>query len=164
MLTGTVVYEGDKTGTIRMDLLTQEGISAPELVSAESVPELGPFSFEVPKNFGDLHILGFIDQQSDGPSEDDPAGKLSVEIGEVDIGELELVLSEDPDLGNLRPGPPPTDQPPQPDGADQPVDDPQPEPDEAAPGEVRPEEEGGPPPEEAPAEEPLPEEEAPPSE
>lgn len=110
ILSGTVSYEGEKSGRIRMDLLTQEGIAAPMLVSAEEAPELGPFQVKVPKDFGQLHILGFIDQASDGPSPDDPAGKVTIEVGEVDIEGLELVLSEDPDLGVLRPGPPPDGQ------------------------------------------------------
>lgn len=120
MLEGTVSYEGDATGKVRLDLLTQEGISAPQLVSAEEISGLGPFSIKVPQNFGQLHILGFVDQESDGPSEGEPAGKLTIEVGEVDITGLELVMSMDPELGSLRPGPPPTDQPPQPDGSDQP--------------------------------------------
>lgn len=110
LLSGTVSYEGEKTGRIRLDLLTQEGIAAPMLVSAEEAPALGPFQLKVPKGFGQLHILGFIDAAGDGPSPDDPAGKVTIEIGEVDIEGLELVLSEDPDLGVLRPGPPPEGQ------------------------------------------------------
>ena len=110
LLKGTVAYPGAKTGRIRLDLLTQEGIAAPMLVSAEEVAELGAFELKVPKGFGELHILGFIDEAGDGPSEDDPSGSITIEVGEVDIEGLELNLSDDPDLGDLRPGPPPEGQ------------------------------------------------------
>lgn len=166
LLEGTVTYDGSATGQVRMDLLQQEGTGAPALVAAEQVPELGPFSLKVPKGYGEIHILGFIDKDSDGPSASDPAGKLTIEIGEVDVAGLELALSDDADLGSLRPGPPPVDGGPPPDagsGLDG----------EPAPGEVLPEDEGAPAPdgaapegdapaEEGAADEPAPEGEAPP--
>lgn len=109
-LSGTVSYEGEPpTGAVRVDVLTQSGDAPPHLVSAETLDGLGPFTIRAPKDFGEVHLVAFIDRAGDGPSPDDAAATLKVTIGAEDVAELSLALSDEPDLGGLTPGAPPTE-------------------------------------------------------
>lgn len=138
-LSGTITYAGDQSGQLRMDFLTVAENSHPSLVHAMSIDAVGPFSIEVPKDFGELHLVSFIDVAGDGPSPTDPAATAKVSIGSEDVGDITLALSDEPDLGELTPGGP----------ADGPAPTPGEAPAENAPPEGAPE---GAPPEGAPPE------------
>ena len=138
-LAGTFQYEGDASGRMQIDFLTQENGGPPKLVHTLQMDKVGDWSTRVPKNYGTVHIVAFIDKAGDGPSSDDPAAKSDgpVAIAEEDISGLDLILQDDPDLGTCTPGggggqpsgEPPPDGPP-PDGP--PPDGPPPD---GAPGE-----------------------------
>lgn len=110
VLNGVFQYEGDITGSYRIDFQKQEGNAPPMLVHAIELDEPGPFSIEVPKNYGALHLLGFVDAQQDGPSADDPVGRSQapIIIGEEDIEGVILEIA----VGNtINPMPPPDSAP-----------------------------------------------------
>ena len=104
---GTVSYRTEATGSVRIDVLTQAGEAPPHLVSAETLDGLGAFSIQAPKDFGEVHLVAFIDTTGDGPSPDDAAATTKITIGTEDIAGLELTLEDEPDLGGLTPGSPP---------------------------------------------------------
>lgn len=105
---GNVSYTGAAPeGAVRIDVLTQAGEAPPHLVSAETLEGMGAFSFQAPKDFGEVHLVAFIDRTGDGPSPDDAAATTKVNIATLDIAGLELVLTDEPDLGGLTPGSPP---------------------------------------------------------
>ena len=54
----------------------------------------GPFSIEVPIGFGKLQIESFRDLTGDGPSVDDPFGRVACDVGQEPVSELELILEE----------------------------------------------------------------------
>ncbi|MEY3213198.1 MAG: hypothetical protein RIT28_3679, partial [Pseudomonadota bacterium] len=101
---GTVSYPGEKKGSIRLDFLTQEGNQPPNLVHAVSLPKLGEFSVELPKDYGQLHVVAFIDVDGDGPNASDPAALATLTVGVEPITGVALALSDTPDLGALTPG------------------------------------------------------------
>ena len=105
-LTGTFQYDGDASGRMQIDFLTQENGGPPRLVHTVQVDKLGEWKTRAPKNYGTLHIVAFIDKQGDGPSSDDPAAKSDgpVAIAEEDITGLDLILTDEPDLGTFTPG------------------------------------------------------------
>jgi hypothetical protein len=72
----------------------------------------GPFSIEVPVDFGTLQIESFRDQAGDGPTMDDPFGRVECEVGSADVEGLELVL-EAGGMGQHHGGPPPGGDSPQ---------------------------------------------------
>lgn len=124
LVSGTFEYEGDASGRKQLDFLTKKEDGPPNLVHTVQLDELGEWKARVPKNFGELHIVAFIDKEGDGPSADDPATKTDgpLTIAEEDVSDVKLVLSDSPDLGNFTPGgggqpsgEPPPDGPP-PDG------------------------------------------------
>jgi hypothetical protein len=104
VFSGTVSYPGDKKGSIRLDFLTQEGNQPPNLVHAVSLPKLGDFSVELPKDYGQLHVVAFIDVDGDGPNASDPAALATLTVGVEPITGVALALSDTPDLGALTPG------------------------------------------------------------
>jgi len=108
-VSGTLTYSGDEKGSLRIDVLKKEDDLPPQLLHIENPDALGAFSFQAPPNTGSVTLVAFIDVSSDGPSADDPAGLISVEIGESPVADLEIALSDEPDLGDLTPGdaPPP---------------------------------------------------------
>ena len=103
-LSGVLRYAGDAEGAIRLDFLTLEEGQPPALAHTMGLDRAGGFEVEAPKGFGEVHIVAFIDLDGDGPSPGDPAGTVKLEIGDEDLGDIELVLDDDPDLGELTPG------------------------------------------------------------
>ena len=105
---GSVSYSGEVPGgAVRIDVLTQAKDAPPHLVSAETLEALGEFSFQAPSDFGEVHLVAFIDRTGDGPSPDDPAATVKLNITTQDVADVALVLADDPDLGDLTPGSPP---------------------------------------------------------
>lgn len=133
-LSGTFVYAGEKTGQLRLDFLTMDEGQPPRLVHTKELAKAGPWSVRVPKDFGNIYVVAFIDQAGDGPGGDDPAAVTSdpVAVGATDVGDVTLTLSDSPDLGLFTPGGAPNSPPPG-----------EPAPGEPAPGEPAPD---GPPP------------------
>lgn len=113
VLKGAFTYAGAKTGDYRIDFLTMEPGKPPLLAHALTLDAPGPWTVEAPKGFGAVYVVAFVDQEKDGPSPTDPAGRLAeaVTIGDQPLEGLEIVLSDTPDLGdltpNLGPGTPP---------------------------------------------------------
>jgi hypothetical protein len=112
-VSGQLTYGGSATGTVRIDVLKKEADLPPQLLHIEKPEALGPFSFQAPPNTGNVTLVAFIDVSSDGPSSDDPAGLVSIDIGETTVADIEISLSDNPDLGELTPGdaPPPPGSP-----------------------------------------------------
>ena len=114
-LTDSLSYTGTKTGVYRIDFLKQsEQASFPELVHSIELPAPGPWEVEAPKDAGEFWVVSFLDANGNGPDPSEPAARVKdlVRIGTEPIGGLDLVLSDDPDLGELKPnakeGPPGT--------------------------------------------------------
>ncbi len=114
-VSGTVRYDGDADGTVRLDVLTLEEGQPPALAHTVQLDRPGGFELDVPKSYGDIHVVAFIDLAGDGPSPGDPAGAVSVDVGDEDLSGVEILISDEPDLGDLTPGagtegpPPPGD-------------------------------------------------------
>ena len=110
---GTLSYSGDKTGQLRIDILKKEEDAPPQLLHVEKLDAVGTFQLQVPPNTGPVSLVAFIDAEDDGPSVDDPAGLVAIEIGDENLDDVAIALSDDPDLGDLTPGdaPPPGEVP-----------------------------------------------------
>ncbi len=103
---GTLAYSGEKSGKIRLDFLVVKENQAPQLVHTLQLDEFGRWSVTAPRDFGELYVVGFLDQTGNGPSPDDPADstKTPILVGTEPLSGIDLVLSDDPDLGALTPG------------------------------------------------------------
>lgn len=105
-LSGSFEYAGEKTGSKRLDFQkVTDGLGAPALAHTLEVRGGSEWAVEAPKNAGTIQIVAFIDADNNGPSDGDP-GFLSetITIGEEDITEVVLTLTDDFDMGVLRPG------------------------------------------------------------
>lgn len=122
-VSGTITYEGSQTGTVKLDFLSRDADSPPELLHSEVLDALGDWSVQVPKSTGQLYIVAFVDTTDGGPYADDPAGmpEGKVVVAEADVPGVNITLSDDADLGDLEPraktdeagaGQPPPGQPP----------------------------------------------------
>ena len=105
-LSGSFLYEGEASGRMQIDFLTQEEGGPPRLVHTLQVDKPGPWKTRAPTNYGELHVVAFIDKEGDGPSSDDPAAKSDgpITIADADVTDVELKLSDDPELGTFTPG------------------------------------------------------------
>jgi hypothetical protein len=105
-ISGTITYSGPATGRMQLDFLQVPDGGAPQLVNSQQLKGPGKWSSQVPKDFGPLHIVAFIDKDGDGPSLTDPAGRTAdpLVISAEDIADVVIVLTDEPDLGNLAPG------------------------------------------------------------
>lgn len=129
-LAGTVSYAGSASGTLRIDFLKNPaGATFPELVHTLSLPAPGPWSVEAPVDLGEVSIVAFLDANDDGPGAGEPAGMIErTTVGSAAMSNLDITLSDTPELGALKPGagpggpahpggavpPPPGDAPPAP--------------------------------------------------
>jgi hypothetical protein len=104
VVSGTLTYQGAQTGEVRIDFLHREGDAPPQLLHVEILESVGSFSISAPPNLGETVMVAFIDVDQDGPSATDPAGLQSIVIEESEILNLEIQLSDEPDLGNFTPG------------------------------------------------------------
>ncbi len=123
-LSGRVRYDGNKHGVLRIDFLRNSPTATfPELLHTLSLKAPGEWSVEAPKDLGEVSIVAYIDADGNGPSDGEPAAKLDrVKVGTTEQDDLDLILSDAPNLGSLKPAsaegvPPPPDDPPPPAGA-----------------------------------------------
>ncbi len=105
-LSGKVVSDG--VGSVDLDLWKVDPATPGERSHLGKVPlaGIGPFTLEVPKGFGALQIEAFRDVTGDGPSEDDPFGRVECEVGGEHQSGVELVL-EVGGFSLMHAGPPP---------------------------------------------------------
>ena len=103
-ISGTLTYAGSKTGEYRVEFL-QLSAGPPAMVHYEKIAGPGESTVFAPVNAGEIRIVSFIDQAGDGASSDDPgaAWPLPVIVGTEPITGIELVLEDEPDLGELAP-------------------------------------------------------------
>jgi len=102
VLGGTISCDEAVTGNIQLDFLQLDDAGRRKLVHATQVLELGAWSETVPENFGELYIMAFADNDRNGPSEQDPRASVGpLNIGSDAIGDIELVLVKNADMGAL---------------------------------------------------------------
>ncbi len=103
-ISGTLTYRGSKEGEYRIEFL-QVSQGPPTMVHFEVVGGAGDWTVFAPINAGEIRVIAFLDQVGDGASSDDPAAVWPdpVVIGAEAIGGIDLVLSDEPDLGDLTP-------------------------------------------------------------
>ena len=94
-VTGNFIYEGSPTGQIRIDVQKYREGAAPSLVHTDELKSLGEFSLKVPKNFGKIVVTGFIDKDGNGPTTDDPQGRVSLEVKEEPLTDVALEVKDD---------------------------------------------------------------------
>lgn len=109
-LGGTVTYSGSATGKLRIDLLRNpEGAPYPELMASIEMDKPGPWSIEVPKDYGDLSIIAFLDSDDNGPSAGEPRSAFTnaIKIGKTDVSDVVLEMSDNPkdEMGKGSPAP-----------------------------------------------------------
>ncbi|MFT4979584.1 MAG: hypothetical protein ACI8S6_005496 [Myxococcota bacterium] len=106
-LSGTFQYEGDITGSYRIDFQRKEGSTPPMLVHAIELEKAGEFSVEVPKGYGPILLLGFVDAKADGPTPDDPIGRTAepILIGDEDVSGVILDVKLGNELNTAPPQP-----------------------------------------------------------
>jgi hypothetical protein len=103
-ISGTLSYEGSQEGQLRVDFLATEDDAPPRLLHVEKLDAFGAFTVATPPNTGSVAIVAFVDIDGDGPSPGDPAGMTRVSIGEANLTDVNIELSDTPDLGDLTPG------------------------------------------------------------
>lgn len=105
-ISGTLSYTGAKTGRVRIDFLRMSDKQPPQLAHTVELPKLGEWTVTAPASFGDLRVVGFLDQTGDGPSKEDPAFAWPsiVKVETEPVNGVDLVLTDTPELGELTPG------------------------------------------------------------
>ncbi len=107
-ISGTVVYEGQTEGTLRIDFLpASPDQGMPGAVHSLTLEEPGAWTVEAPQGYGDLLICAFIDTNDDGPSRGEPKVLLTdpLTVGTDAITAVELVVQDDWDKDQGHGGP-----------------------------------------------------------
>jgi len=89
---GTIV--SDVQGPVDLDVSTVDASSEGGLKSEGKILLAGPGPFEtlMPAMAGSLQLAAFQDIEKDGPTAEDPYVDMTIDVGESDITDLELVL------------------------------------------------------------------------
>jgi hypothetical protein len=114
-LSGVFDYQGETPGSYRIDFQKRESPNGPPmLVHTIELDAPGPWSLEVPKDYGSIYLTGFVDLKGDGPSPDDPIGRTAeaVEIGSEPITGVNLNIALGNDAGLSGPPQPGDNKPP----------------------------------------------------
>jgi hypothetical protein len=101
-LSGSFDYTGETPGSYRIDFQKRETPNSPPmLVHTIELDAPGPWSLEVPKDYGPIYLTGFVDLKGDGPSPDDPIGRTMepVVIGGEAIEGIALSVALGNDAG-----------------------------------------------------------------
>jgi hypothetical protein len=107
-ISGTVVYEGDAEGVLRVDFLPPKPAQGmPGAVHSITLEQPGAWSVDAPADFGELIICAFIDSNDDGPSRGEPKVLLTepLKVGAEPIAEVELVIQDDWDRSHQQGNP-----------------------------------------------------------
>lgn len=102
MLSGSFDYSNEAPGSYRIDFQKRESPNGPPmLVHTIELDAPGPWSLEVPKDYGPIYLTGFVDLKGDGPSPDDPIGRTvqPVVIGSEPIEGVALTVALGNDAG-----------------------------------------------------------------
>lgn len=112
-VSGTVSYDGEHEGLLRLDFMRQKEDGSCELVDAHVI-EFGAWSVEVPTGYGSLIISSFLDVARDGNPQDDPAGAWTrpVKVGQDAVSGIDLVLQVGPPAKDIKLCAAPPDTPP----------------------------------------------------
>jgi hypothetical protein len=107
-LSGTLRYAGNEKGAFRIDVLALDALAKhplPRLVATAKATGAGPWTVEVPKDSGEVHVVAFLDVGPPGPDAGDPAARTRapVTVGTSAVGNIDLDVSDTPDLGDLAP-------------------------------------------------------------
>lgn len=91
-LSGTFVYEGDRTGRPQLDFTVIESGQPPTRLHSMPLNDAGEWKVDAPRADVEgikITVVGFIDVDQDGPSDGDPAGydQQTITLGEVAEGE-----------------------------------------------------------------------------
>lgn len=92
MLRGRILSEA--SGAVQLDFKGADPDSEAKLkqLGMLFLDGPGPFELQVPVNFGALSIEAFQDPEGDGPSDADPFGAVSLELGVEPIRDLTITL------------------------------------------------------------------------
>lgn len=83
----------DYTGTLRLEVLSDEKESNNQMLHSEQLAGPGPFTLKVPQDLGKVHLFAYYDRTGDGPSEDEPRGNSKpFKVKDQDIGNLDLLV------------------------------------------------------------------------
>ena len=94
-ISGQMVYTGESTGSIRVDVQKVREGSAPMLVHTLELQSAGDFSFYAPKGYGKIIVTAFIDEAGDGPSPKDPQGRAQLDVQEEALTGLSIEVKSD---------------------------------------------------------------------
>ncbi len=87
-ISGVIAFDGTPAGTVRIDLIGTDG----KVVHVMTLEKLGPWEVEVPKDLGELRVMGFIDADGNGPSEYEPKVEVKVTVAAVELPNVNLTL------------------------------------------------------------------------
>lgn len=103
-VSGTFTYTGDVKGSYRVDISSPaEAGGPPTPIAKLSLAATGPWEVEVPKNLGNIMVLGFI-ELGKGPGPDSPSATVyGLSVAETPLTDIVLA----PALGGVITGTPP---------------------------------------------------------
>ena len=96
-ISGSLIADSDITGAVDIDCFAADGgaENARKLVNKVKVPQPGPYSFKMPKDYGAFSLEAFIDNDGDGPDDGDPRGHYPgnpLTVGSIDLDGIDIEL------------------------------------------------------------------------
>lgn len=98
-VSGTVSYDGSLKGDVRVDMIKEnyQGSPMPRVMTSVLVGDDGAWEIEVPKGFGKVNVVAYLDSDGNGLSPGEPiAAKNGVNVKNAAVSGISLKLSDDP--------------------------------------------------------------------
>lgn len=109
LISGTFTYEGDAKGTYRLDVSAPQAGGPPTMLAQTTLPALGAWSVEVPKNAGEIMIVGFI-EEGHGPGGGSPTATVyGLTVAETPLTDVVIAPAVGGAITGTPPGPAPGD-------------------------------------------------------
>jgi len=109
MISGTFAYEGDAKGTYRLDVSAPQAGGPPLMLAQTTLPALGPWSLEVPKNAGAIMVVGFV-EEGHGPGGGSPTATVyGLTVAETPLTDVLVAPAVGGAITGTPPGPAPGD-------------------------------------------------------
>ncbi len=109
VISGTFTYEGEAKGTYRLDVSAPQTGGPPVMLAQTTLPALGPWSVEVPKNAGAIMIVGFI-EEGHGPGGGSPTATVyGLTVAETPLADVVVAPAVGGAITGTPPGPAPGD-------------------------------------------------------
>ncbi len=100
-ISGVLTFDDYSSGQVLLEVLSPADQDSPRVLYHLVCRDIGPFKAELPPGFDQVVLVAYIDENGDGPSKGEPAGRTEkpIELKGSSLEGIEIPIQSSPDLG-----------------------------------------------------------------